>query len=55
MSLGQDGPPTRTRLPEPPAGTPRTGGTDTPNPLVALQGRMRELLDGVRERTVRGG
>ena len=41
--------------PEPPAGSPRTGGTDSPTPpLVALQGRMRELLDGVRSRTVRG-
>jgi flagellar protein FliO/FliZ len=41
--------------PEPPKGTPRTGGSDTQTPLVALQGRMRELLDGVRQRTVRGG
>ena len=40
--------------PEPPAGSPRTGGPNIDPPLVALQGRMRELLDGVRSRTVRG-
>jgi flagellar protein FliO/FliZ len=40
--------------PEPPAGPPRTGGPDTPSPLVALQGRTRELLDGLRSKTVRG-
>jgi len=40
--------------PEPPAGAPRTGGADSDPPLVALQGRMRELLEGVRSRTVRG-
>jgi flagellar protein FliO/FliZ len=40
--------------PDPPAGSPRTGGPDPQPPLVALQGRMRELLDGVRSRTVRG-
>ena len=40
--------------PEPPASTPRTGGSDSNPPLVALQGRMRELLDHVRSRTVRG-
>ena len=40
--------------PDQPAGSPRTGGSDPQTPLVALQGRMRELLEGVRERTVRG-
>ena len=41
--------------PEPPASTPRTGGSDPQTPLVALQGRMREAVDGLRQRTVRGG
>jgi flagellar protein FliO/FliZ len=41
--------------PPPPAGSPRTGAPGPQPPLVALQGRMRELLDGLRERTVRGG
>jgi flagellar protein FliO/FliZ len=40
--------------PEPPAEQPRTGGTTTPT-LVSLQGRMRELVDGLRSKTVRGG
>jgi len=40
--------------PDPPAGQPRTGGSDPETPLVALQGRMRGLLDTVRSRTVRG-
>jgi flagellar protein FliO/FliZ len=40
--------------PDPPAGPPRTGGSDPQTPVVALHGRMRELLDGVRSRTVRG-
>ena len=40
--------------PDPPAGQPRTGGSDPQTPLVALHGRMRELVDGVRSRTVRG-
>jgi flagellar protein FliO/FliZ len=41
---------------EPPASQPRTGrsegGRDS-NQFVALQGRMRELVEGLRERTVR--
>ena len=41
--------------PEPPAGSSRTDDTDITPPLVALHGRMRELLDGLRQRTVRGG
>jgi flagellar protein FliO/FliZ len=41
--------------PEPPAGASRTDDPDTPSPLVALQGRTRELLDGLRSKTVRGG
>ena len=40
--------------PDAPQGSPRKGGSDPQPPLVALQGRMRELLDGVRSRTVRG-
>jgi flagellar protein FliO/FliZ len=43
--------------PEPPADQPRKGtpgGSDTPTPFVALQGRMRELADGLRSKTVRG-
>jgi flagellar protein FliO/FliZ len=40
--------------PDPPAGQPRTGGSDSETPLVALQGRMRGLIDTVRSRTVRG-
>ena len=41
--------------PPPPAGSPRTDAPDRKPPLVAVQGRMRELLDGLRKRTVRGG
>jgi flagellar protein FliO/FliZ len=40
---------------EPPADTPRKGESDTTTPFVALQGRMRELVDGLRQRTVRDG
>jgi flagellar protein FliO/FliZ len=40
--------------PEPtPTEQPRTGGTDTPN-FVSLQGRMRDVVDGLRSKTVRG-
>jgi flagellar protein FliO/FliZ len=42
---------------EPPASQPRTGGaggSDISTPFVALQGRMRELVEGLRQRTVRG-
>ena len=42
-------------VPPPPASAPGTGGSTPQTPLVTLQGRMRELLDGVRQRTVRGG
>ena len=39
--------------PEPPVEQPRKGGSDTPT-FVSLQGRMRELADGLRQKTVRG-
>jgi flagellar protein FliO/FliZ len=41
--------------PEPPAAPSRTDGSETPSPLVIMHGRVRELLDGLRRRTVRGG
>jgi flagellar protein FliO/FliZ len=41
--------------PEPEPGASRTDAAETPSPLVAVHGRLRELLDGLRERTVRGG
>jgi flagellar protein FliO/FliZ len=41
--------------PEPPAALSRTDDVETPQPLAALHGRTRELLDGLRQRTVRGG
>jgi flagellar protein FliO/FliZ len=42
--------------PEPPAGAPRTDAPQKTTPSLAdLHGRTRELLDGLRQRTVRGG
>jgi flagellar protein FliO/FliZ len=39
---------------EPPADAPRTGGSDTSTTIVALHGRTRDLVEGLRKRTVRG-
>jgi flagellar protein FliO/FliZ len=39
---------------EPPPGPPGPRGSGPQPPLVALQGRARELVEGLRSRTVRG-